>query len=148
MTDQNRMNRVFNSVFVRGELYDTHTRTEEGNPVYGELWNVIAENDYGERLVHNFTDFRDLKKYDGPCHENSEGNPDFTPPYIHDPEGIKRAERFAKRAQASLDKGGTIDRDYWHEIDPAYGSQAYSDFGTEDSLIAWERDQHQQGAKI
>ena len=133
------MNRVFNKVFVRGELYDTHTRTEDGNPVYGELWNVIVENDYGERVVNNEADFRDLKKYDGPSLVDSEGYPDFTPPYVHDPEGIKRAERFAKRVQASLDKGGTIDRDYWHDVEPRYGSQAYVDFNTELEVIDWER---------
>lgn len=138
------MNRVFNNVFVRGELYDTHTRTEDGAPVYGEQWNIIAENDYGERLVHTGSDFRDLKRYDGPDHVDSEGNPDFTPPWVHDSQGIKRAERFVKLVQAFIDAGGVIDLNHWHDVDPRYGSQAYSDFGTEDSLIAWERDQEHQ----
>ncbi len=133
------IDRVFNNVFVRGELFDTGERTEDGNPVYAEAWKIIAENDYGERLLHTMTDFWDMKDYDGPDVEG-----EWMPRLVHDPEGVKRAERYAKKIQDNIDAGGSIDRDRWYDIDPRYGSPAYRDFGTEDSLIAWERDQEHQ----
>tara|TARA_R110002051_G_scaffold115352_3_gene188432 strand:- start:2980 stop:3375 length:396 start_codon:yes stop_codon:yes gene_type:complete len=130
------MNRVFNNVFVRGSLFDTFDRTEDGNPIYGESWGIYAENDYGERLLHTASDFCDLKKYDGPRVEG-----EWEPDWSHDPKGIERAERFAERVQAHIDAGGAIDPERWYHADPRYGSHAYGDSGQEEKLIEWERAQ-------
>ncbi len=128
------MNRVFNRVFVRGSLFDTFDRTEDGNPIYGEAWGIYAENEYGERVQNIDADFCDLKKYDGPRVEN-----EWDPVWQHDPKGLERAERFAERVQAHIDAGGKLNLDHWHQVDPCYGSPAYSDSGQEEKLIEWER---------
>jgi len=112
-----KMNRIFNSVFVRDVIFENGL-SEDGELRYAKLFNIIIENDYGERLLHTNADFTDL-----------------------DPKGFEKAERYANKIQANIDAGGAIDRNRWYDIDPCYGSAAYVDFGTEDSLIAWERDQ-------
>jgi hypothetical protein len=109
------MNRVFNNVFVRDVLFENGL-SEDGELRYAKAWNIYAENDYGERLLHTMSDFCDL-----------------------DPEGFEKAERFVKRIKANIDAGGSIDRDRWYDVDPRYGSAAYVDFGTEESATYWER---------
>ena len=109
------MNRVFNSVFVRDVLFENGL-SEDGELRYVKAWNIYVENDFGERLVHTASDFTDL-----------------------DPKGLESAERFAKKVQDQINKGGTIVRSYWYDVDPSYGSKAYQDFGTEAEVIEWER---------
>ena len=111
------MNRIFNSVFVRDSIFETGL-SEDGELGYAKLFNIFIENEYGERLLHTNSDFTDL-----------------------DPKGLERAERYAKKIQANIDAGGAINPERWYNADPRYGSAAYVDFNTEESVIEWERAQ-------
>ena len=135
------MNRVFNNVFVRGSLFDTFDRDEDGSPIVGEAWNIYVGNEYGERIVHTASEFSDLKKWEGPKLVDDDDGPEYTPPWVHDSKGIERAERLAKRIQAHIDAGGELNFDHWYGADPCYGSAAYVDFDQEGRLIEWERAQ-------
>jgi|6_EtaG_2_1085325.scaffolds.fasta_scaffold34576_4 hypothetical protein len=131
------MKREFDCAYVRGELFDTYDRTEDGAPIIGEAWGIYVGNEYGERLVHTASDFTNLKKFVPANEEEAECLAHLY--WIHDRTGLERAERLAKKVQTHLDAGGEINRDYWVAVDPCYGSQAYQDFGTEAKLKEWER---------
>jgi len=111
------MNKIFNMVFVRPWVFE-NGRTEDGELRTAKAWNIYVGNEFGQRLVHTVSGFTNI-----------------------DPEGFEKAEQFAKRVQAHIDAGGELNLDHWHEVDPAYGSPAYVQFGTELSILEWEREQ-------
>lgn len=46
-------------------------------------------------------------------------------------EQIERAEILMARMQKVLDAGGSLNENYWHSVDPVYGSEAYQIEGIE-----------------
>jgi|TARA_Y100000034_G_scaffold21482_1_gene24699 hypothetical protein len=103
------------NIFVRDVIFENGL-SEDGELQYAKAFNIYAQNERGERLVNNASDFTDLE-----------------------PKGLENAERFAKRVQAHIDAGGKLNLEHWYEVDPCYGSAAYVDQGTEERVREWER---------
>jgi len=113
-------------VGVRGWLRATSKRTEDGDVVVVEDFNVIARDATGRQWVHEVT-------FAGRVGETEEG-------FGYGVDGDEAAaQRLADRVNAHLAHEGTLDARRWTEIEAAYGSEAYVNGGGEEALIAWER---------
>jgi len=123
-------NRRFNRTYVADVQWDTYQFTEDGSPVIGTAYRIWIDNEYGERLEHSGTDFADLTRGSG-----------YYPEWSYNSTGIERANNFVVKVQAHINAGGEINQEHWQEVDPVYGSPAYSalcDIGR-DPLVEWEQ---------
>ena len=112
-------------VFMMSEL-KSYGYTEDGEEFIGEVFYVIVESDRGDRWTHN-------RWYDGVEVSSSEYGTCFqdTREWAH-----LRCESLID----AITTVGWVDLDNWSESRPAYGSQAYLDYGQADDL-AWENAQ-------
>ena len=94
--------------YTRSDLYVAGT-DEEGPDYLAEVYYVIAQFRNGEQLAHPESFRGCVAGYDD----------EYGMPYFED----VREEAKAK-CQAIIDSNPPIDD--WHEISPAYGSQAYA----------------------
>lgn len=115
---------------VNTDLYQAG-RTCDGHPFVAEAYYVVIENDRGRRFRHATTWCGTERMV---CEETGE-------PYFpdHREESRAKAERLCARVNAALVAGDDLDRFYWDEVDPAYGSDEYIAQGTEAERAFAER---------
>jgi hypothetical protein len=116
------------TITVASELYDAG-RTEDGRPFHAERFYLVAEDTKGYRLRHFLTLHGAIR------HEHPDGV------FFEDVRVGVRAqlERLAGRVRAWLALEKKLQLDYWERIDPAYGSVAYVESGTEFDRYMEER---------
>lgn len=93
--------------------------TEDGADYIGLVWYVLAELDNGQRFAHGHRFHSTKAEY---CEEigcmvfpdNSE-------------QAETESEQLAERIRNHVAAGGKLDLGLWREVDPRYGSTAYSD---------------------
>ena len=106
-------------------------RDECGTPYVAVSYFVMAEATNGARLRHN-NFFRGCKVV-----ADEDGFDHF----------VDLRERAKARAEALADKirvAGRIDERYWSEMDPAYGSKAYTDMDA-GGYFAWRERAEEMG---
>lgn len=101
---------------IREDLVDLG-RDEDGEAVIGSRYYLVAQIKDGRRFAHDYSRINRTRVID------EEGLPCW--PYDSG-QAIRTIEALRARVQAHLDGGGSIDFVYWNEIDPMYGSEAYS----------------------
>jgi hypothetical protein len=110
------------TAYVASNAY-TAGRTEDGHPFIAEVYFVEMENAAGRRFRH-YASFPGTQ-----CVIDEEEG------YAHFPdlreEATAKADRLTARVNAALKADKGVDMDFWTEVDPAYGSDAYIDQGTE-----------------
>jgi len=110
------------TAYAASDLY-TAGNSCDGRPFIAEYFYVLIENAAGRR-------FRHVSKWNGTqavyCQET--GDTHF--PDLRD-QATAKAERLAARVNAAFASGSGIDWTYWHEVDPAYGSDEYQSQGIE-----------------
>lgn len=100
---------------VTSDLVQIGVNEDDGEPVIREAFYVFAEDEQGYRWAHQHT---------------------FCTKQGRDPQGdAARAQALCDRITAS----GSIDFQYWTEIDPCYGSPAYIKEGVEEQRWLEER---------
>lgn len=105
--------------------------TEDGSQKIGLVWYVQCELDNGRRFAHAARWYSTKAEF---CPElGANWFPD------NSEEAETRAEAMAVRIREHLATGGKLDRYHWSEIDPRYGSEAYSDLDETGYFKARER---------
>lgn len=100
---------------VTDDLYQAGTDAEDGTPIYGRAFFVMAQNERGERWVHHSV-FKDTEvRY---MHEGG---------YTSVQRRTAEAEAAATRLLVRIRAAGAIDLRHWFESDPEYGSVAYQE---------------------
>jgi len=119
--------------------YTAHVATDlynagyscDGHPFIAEQYYVVIENQAGRRFRHTTT-FNGTQEV--VCPESGDSYfPDLRA------EASAKADRLAARVNAALDAGQFISPTFWDEIDPANGSDAYVDQGTEAKRLFAEK---------
>ena len=108
--------------YVASDLYEAG-RACDGHPFIAEKYYVLIENATGRRFRHE-------KSFAGAevveCEETGEVN------FADIRETAKAiVEELAAKVNAALASGKALTSSCWFEVDPAYGSDAYIDQGTE-----------------
>jgi len=108
--------------YVASDLYEAG-RACDGHPFIAEKYYVLIENATGRRFRHE-------KSFAGAevveCEETGEVN------FADIRETAKAiVEDLAAKVNAALASGKALTSSCWFEVDPAYGSDAYIDQGTE-----------------
>lgn len=115
-------------IAVVPEYHQYGRRFDDGQPVIGDRYFVVYENDQGYRWRHHFW-------FDGLCQvtdDDSGEGPFFQ--NQHD-EALARAQRLVDR----IIRSGEINLEYWQLDRPAYGSQAWVESGQDLAEILTER---------
>jgi hypothetical protein len=97
---------------------------EDGEDFIGEVYCIFLENKKGDRWVHR-------SRFDGVKVEQWEEGPVFRD--IR-PESRETCQNLVD----AINKVGSVDLTYWTETYPAYGSEAFQEYGNEE-LIEWEK---------
>ena len=123
------MNSTFNA-YVASDLYQAGIACD-GHPFIAEKYYVLIENAAGTRFRHE-------KSFAGAevveCEETGEVN------FADIRETAKTiVEDLAAKVNATLASGKALTASCWFEVDPAYGSDAYIDQGTESKRFFEER---------
>jgi len=116
--------------YVASDLYEAG-RACDGHPFIAEKYYVLIENATGRRFRHE-------KSFAGAevveCEETGEVN------FADIRETAKAiVEDLAAKVNAALASGKALTSSCWFEVDPAYGSDAYIDQGTESKRFFEER---------
>jgi len=116
--------------YVASDLYEAG-RACDGHPFIAEKYYVLIENATGRRFRHE-------KSFAGAevveCEETGEVN------FADIRETAKAiVEELAAKVNAALASGKALTSSCWFEVDPAYGSDAYIDQGTESKRFFEER---------
>ncbi len=98
-----------NKIEIYSRDYLVPSTDEEGYPSSETRFEIIAEFSNGRRFRHN----------------NSFDN-------------IDAANELSDKIQASVNNGVILNRDYWNEVEPAYGSQYYQSSNAESAALARE----------
>lgn len=117
------MNIAGMEVYFASDLKD-YGRTEDGTPFIGYTYFVEVEDKRGNRWRHN-------RYFDGVRKELYE---EGTAYLDNRPNACAHCELMV----AAIKERGKIDLQYWHRASPAYGSDAYIEYGQAEEL-AWER---------
>ena len=106
------------TAYVASDLYQAGYSCD-GHPFIAENFYVVIENEAGRRFSHSIT-------FNGTENCVCEETGDSVFPDLR-PEAQAKADRLAARVNAVLVNQGFagLDTNYWHEIDPAYGSDEY-----------------------
>jgi len=116
--------------YVASDLYQAGIACD-GHPFIAEKYYVLIENAAGRRFRHekSFAGAEVVK-----CEETGEtGFADIR-------EAAKTiVEDLAAKINAALASGKALTASCWFEVDPAYGSDAYIDQGTESKRFFEER---------
>ena len=115
------MNATF-TAYAASDLFNAGYACD-GHPFIAECFYVLMEDATGRRFRHNAI-FNGTKQV--VCEETG----DACFPDLRE-EASAKADRLAARVNAALAAGAKLDADLWEEVDPAYGSDAYVDQGTE-----------------
>jgi len=108
------MNIAGMQVYFASDLKD-YGRTEDGTPFIGYTYFVEVEDVRGNRWRHNHY-FDGVRKE---LHEEGTAYLDNRP----------WAEAQCNRLVEAIKRAGEIKLHRWHQADPAYGSDAYVDYG-------------------
>ena len=100
--------------------------TEDGEDFIGEIFIVYAENERGDRWQHR-------TRFNGVRVEHSEWGTGFI-------DTRSQAEECCMFLIDRFEKSDHLWDKLWSEARPAYGSDAYIEYGQADDL-AWERQQ-------
>ena len=101
-------------------------RTEDGEDFIGEVYRVFAQDERGNRWVHS-SQFPGVAKFEN---EWCVGFNDIRV------QAVEACERLLE----CIKKADTLNMMWWSESRPAYGSEAYLDYGMADDL-ALEREE-------
>jgi len=113
------------SKFHVGVISDLHNFgiQEDGIPFIGEVFFVLVESKDGDRYVHGKR-FLGVKvkcdKYGFNCFIDAR----------------EQAQKHAERLADAVKSCGKIDLLYWNSVRPAYGSNAYIDYGQYDDIMS------------
>lgn len=94
--------------------------TEDGEDFIGEVYHVFAQDERGNCWIHN-SQFPGVVKFEN---EWCVGFSDIRP------QAIEACERLVKR----IKKSDTLNMIWWSRSRPAYGSEAYLEYGMADDL--------------
>jgi hypothetical protein len=108
-------------VSLASDIYQVEL-DECGTPVYGMAFYAIAQDATGRRWAHSAV----YKSHSR--HVSSEGEVYYRADHFT---AEKAATHLVARIKDRLAAGGELDLQHWSEMDPAYGSSAYSE------LDAW-----------
>ena len=116
--------------YVVSDLYQAGTACD-GHPFIAEKYYVLIENAAGRR-------FRHRKSFAGvevvQCEETGKTNfADIRQ------DVVATVEELAARVNVALSLGKALTTSCWFEVDPAYGSDAYIDQGTEAKRLFAEK---------
>lgn len=100
--------------------------TEDGEDFIGEIFIVYAEDAHGNRWAHR-------TRFDGVKVESNEYGTGFM-------DIRERARRNCEFLVKHFQKSDRLWDRMWEQARPAYGSDAYIEYGQADDL-AWEREQ-------
>jgi hypothetical protein len=129
----NERNEMKNTTFTASVVSDLFNAgySCDGHPFIAEQFYVVIENAAGKRFRHQAI-FNGTQQVI--CEETGDAHfPDLRA------EASAKADRLAARVNAALDAGQFISPTFWDEIDPAYGSDAYVDQGTEAKRLFAEK---------
>jgi hypothetical protein len=113
-----------NSLFVAADIVVMGRNPEMAditNPhgdIHGFSAYVVIEDNAGNRWAHN-------EKFVNRWEDEAKG----------------KAEILLLSIQVHVKRGGSVRLEYWTEIDPAYGSEAYAAQGTEQKRAQLEREE-------
>ena len=123
------MNVIYKAYAV-SDLYEAGLASD-GHPFIAEKYYVLIENAAGRRFRHEKT-FPGIKVEE--CEETGEVC------FADIRETAKTiVEDLAAKVNATLASGKALTASCWFEVDPAYGSDAYIDQGTESKRFFEER---------
>ena len=123
------MNATYKAYAV-SDLYEAGLASD-GHPFIAEKYYVLIENAAGRRFRHEKT-FPGVKVEE--CEETGEVC------FADIRETAKTiVEDLAAKVNATLASGKALTASCWFEVDPAYGSDAYIDQGTESKRFFEER---------
>ncbi len=107
---------------IVSDLYEAGIQ-EDGVPYIAETYYILAEDERGNRWSHN-------TRFNG-CTVSTdyEGFTRFTDTRTN---ATARAQMLLNRITAA---GGQINFDCWSETRPAYGSEAYQEYGAHDDWM-------------
>jgi len=108
------MNIAGMEVYFASDLKD-YGRTEDGTPFIGEVFFIEVESKRGDRWRHR-------TRFDGVRKEQWEEGVAYM-------ENRPQARAQCERLVAAIKRAGKIDTQHWYKGDPAYGSDAYMDYG-------------------
>ena len=105
-------------IAVISDLYKAGV-TEDGQDFVADRFYVMVEAPNGQRWVHGASFDSTKQEFD-----DEDGFPYFPDFRI---EAKEKAEALADKVRAYVTAKGLLDLDHWHEVDPAYGSDAYQE---------------------
>lgn len=114
-----KMNIKGMQVYFASDLKD-YGYTEDGEKFIGEVFFVEVENKRGDRWRHR-------TRFDGVRKEQWEEGIVYMD---NRPEARAQCERMV----AAIQRTGKIDTQHWYQSRPAYGSEAYLDYGQAEDL--------------
>ncbi len=94
--------------------------SEDGEPVIGRAFSVIATTETGRRFIHTHV---------------------VTSFWRGAEDAIAEIEALKAKIERHYQDGGKLDANHWRETDPAYGSDAYAFFDRQGVWLARERKQ-------
>lgn len=120
------------TISVGCDQYQLCRNWEDGTPVIGECWYILATRPDGKQWVLRNVGFknRSRKVATGEYAEYSDDGYE----YFFDEQAEEKAEALAEKVRAR----GVINLDLWEETHPVYGSDYYVRSGEEQNVIAWE----------
>lgn len=124
--------------FVRDDLFN-YGVGEDGDDLIALVFHVVVETPEGRRFAHDHG-FRTIERR----HDPEEG---------HYWQRVDRAipaeasEALRAKVERHLKAGGKLDDRHWIEIDPAYGSAAYSALDAQAWFKGRERDEARQAGE-
>ena len=130
LNERNEMKTTTFIASVASDLYNAGFACD-GHPFIAEQFYVFIEKAAGKRFRHQAI-------FNGTQQVICEETGDACFPDLR-AEASAKADRLAGRINAALEAGKFISPTFWDEIDPAYGSDAYVDQGTEAKRLFAEK---------
>lgn len=109
-------NKTF-TAYATSDLYQAGI-TCDGQPFIAETFYVVIENANGDRYRHE-------QNFNGTEPKFSEDDDGVYFPDLRK-EASAKAEKLANKVNAALASGKGVDFTYWLEVEPIYGSKAWS----------------------
>ena len=113
---------------------------DDGSPVVGRSFYVVAEDEAGHRWAHAHSFLDHVKRYDA-----EEGVRYWARRYNNEAQDAVVA--LLARIEAAVAAGRRLDAAHWVEIDPAYGSDAYQDLDAVGYFAARERQEAREAGE-
>lgn len=116
---------AFTLFYVASDLFELG-RNEFNEQITAESFYVVGESVEGYRIQHRnrFPNASRVRTSDPDCEQGWYIEPDFN--------AEDKARLLLRRITDHVAAGGTINREHWETVDPAYGSEAYQREGIEE----------------